>query len=128
MEEMQARYTGDMGVHNPVEHLAHELGDPLLVHLPHVAVALRVGHLKVLELGLQVLELLGDALVLLRELLVLVLEAALLARVARLEVGEDVGHPRQLLFLLLFWLPILPILHELSLHRVDQLPSSIHLH
>ena len=52
---MQARYTGDMGVHNPVEHLAHELGDPLLVHLPHVAVPVGVGHLEVLELVLQVL-------------------------------------------------------------------------
>ena len=71
--EVQARYTGGIGVHNRVEHLAHELGDPLLVHLPHVAVPVGVGHLEVLELVLQVLELLGDALVLLGQVLVLLL-------------------------------------------------------
>ena len=43
--EIQARYTGETGVHDPRDHLAHEIGDALLVHLPHVTVPVRVGHL-----------------------------------------------------------------------------------
>mmetsp|Transcript_19357 Transcript_19357/g.52361 ORF Transcript_19357/g.52361 Transcript_19357/m.52361 type:complete len:520 (-) Transcript_19357:315-1874(-) len=84
-----------------LQHAPHQVGDCLLVHLPHVAVSLRVRHLKVLELALQVLELLGDPLVLVRQVGVLLLEAALLARVLGLERRQHVGHARELLLLLL---------------------------
>mmetsp|Transcript_13305 Transcript_13305/g.28249 ORF Transcript_13305/g.28249 Transcript_13305/m.28249 type:complete len:538 (+) Transcript_13305:187-1800(+) len=83
-----------------LQHLAHEVGHHLLLHLPHLLVAGHVRLLEVAELGLQVLELLRDALVLLRQLHVLVLEVLVGLGVLLLEGGEDVAEAGDLALLL----------------------------